>query len=131
MSTRQKIQEMLSIGFSKKTLLKLNESQLTLLHKRMVGNKLNEATTKQEDKNLYKKKSETKEAIMVKDPAKALELQRLDPNAKIEVTEKKQSKKKNEKNPWAICTTTMGEKFGTTERSEWTKKEKNKYEKPI
>ena len=40
-------------------------------------------------------------------------------------------KKSKAKNPWAICTTAMGEKFGTTERSEWSKKEMNKYERCV
>jgi hypothetical protein len=42
-----------------------------------------------------------------------------------------ENKKNKKKNPWAICTATMGEKFGTTERSEWTKKQTDKYEKCV
>lgn len=40
-------------------------------------------------------------------------------------------KKSKAKNPWAICTATMGKEYGTTERSDWTKKQMNKYEKCV
>ena len=58
MSIKRKIQEMLNVGFSKKTLSKFNESQLTLLHKKVIK----EATTeydlsKEEDRKLYKEKT--------------------------------------------------------------------------
>jgi hypothetical protein len=193
MSTRQKIHEMLSIGFSKKTLLKLSESQLNLLHKRMVGKKLNEATTeydmtKQEDRDLYKKKTgnevtsdgkvkiqtELEEVVNRYEfssggkgictslggeyDGSSCKIDNGDGSFKVynfgndkdrlaaaqgmggkyvgggvEVAAESyiRESKKSKKNPWAICTATMGEKFGTTERSEWTKKEKNKYEKCV
>jgi len=43
-----------------------------------------------------------------------------------EMTEKKQKK-----NPWAICTATMGKKFGTTERSDWSKRQMKEYERCV
>ena len=183
---------MLKVGFSKKTLSKLSESQLNLLHKKIIK----EATTeydlsKEEDRKLYKEKTgnevtndgkikvsgELGEADTVypfssagevictniggnkfdgsscrtmnpdgsfleynfgndKDRVKAAEAMggkyeggavRV-PQNESRIMENKKSKKKN---PWAICTATMGEKFGTTERSEWTTKQKNKYEKCV
>ena len=39
--------------------------------------------------------------------------------------------KKKEQNPWAICTAQMGKEFGTTERSEWSKGQMNKYERCV
>jgi len=39
-----------------------------------------------------------------------------------------QEGKKQKKNPWAICTAQMGKEFGTTERSEWSKDQMEKYE---
>lgn len=36
-----------------------------------------------------------------------------------------------QKNPWAICTAQMGKEFGTTERSEWNKNQRNKYERCV
>ena len=40
-------------------------------------------------------------------------------------------KKKSKYNPWAICTAQLGKEFKTTERSEWTTKQKNKYERCV
>lgn len=34
-------------------------------------------------------------------------------------------------NPWAICTKSVGDKIGNTERSEWTKDQKERYEKCV
>ena len=39
--------------------------------------------------------------------------------------------KKEKKNPWAICTAQLGKEFGTTERSEWSKKQTQKYERCV
>jgi len=43
-----------------------------------------------------------------------------------------EAKKKGKKvNPWAVCTASIGEKIGSTERSEWTKSQKEKYERCV
>jgi len=105
----QKIGDIMKLGFSKKTLSLMTESQVNALHKRLV-------------------KKETKESITVNDPIKAAEISKLNPDAKIEVTEKKTTKKKN---PWAICTSSLSDEFGTSERSEWTKSQMNKYERCV
>jgi hypothetical protein len=34
-------------------------------------------------------------------------------------------------NPWAICTSQLGKEFGTKNRSQWSAKEKNKYERCV
>lgn len=39
--------------------------------------------------------------------------------------------KKKEQNPWAICTAQLGKEFGTSERSMWSSKQKNKYERCV
>ena len=113
MSLVNKKQVLTKMGFSPKTLSLMTESEISKLFKNF----------------LIESKKETKESIMVKDPKKALEIQKMDPTAKIEVTEKKKSNSK--KNPWAICTSVMGADFGTKERSEWTKKQMEKYEKCV
>ena len=46
-------------------------------------------------------------------------------------TEGELEEKKKEYNPWAICTSTLGKEFGTTERSDWSKVETNKYERCV
>lgn len=45
--------------------------------------------------------------------------------------EMKESKKKENVNPWAICTAQLGKQFKTRERSEWSAKQKNKYERCV
>jgi len=39
--------------------------------------------------------------------------------------------KRKKKNPWAICTAQLADEFGTSERSEWSKKQMNKYERCV
>jgi hypothetical protein len=36
-----------------------------------------------------------------------------------------------ESNPWAICTSQLGDEFGTTKRSQWSAKEKAKFERCV
>jgi len=40
-------------------------------------------------------------------------------------------KKKKKSNPWAICTAQLSSEFGTPHRSQWSAKEKNKYERCV
>ena len=43
-----------------------------------------------------------------------------------------EAKKKGKKvNPWAVCTSSIAKTAGTTERSEWSKKEMDNYEKCV
>lgn len=43
-----------------------------------------------------------------------------------------EAKKKGKKvNPWAVCTASVGGKIGSTERSEWTKSQAEKYERCV
>lgn len=43
-----------------------------------------------------------------------------------------EAKKRGKKvNPWAVCTASVGGKIGSTERSEWTKSQKEKYERCV
>lgn len=46
-------------------------------------------------------------------------------------TEGELEEKKKEYNPWAICTSTLGKEFGTTERSDWSKPQMAKYERCV
>ena len=106
----QKIGDIMKLGFSKKTLSLMTESQVTALHKRLV----NEQPTPTGGK------------VMTKDPAKAVAVAKA--GANVELTEKKSKKGKN---PWAICTSSLSDEFGTSERSEWTKGQMNKYERCV
>ena len=105
----QKIGDIMKLGFSKKTLSLMTESQVNALHKRLV-NEQTAPTGK----------------VMTKDPRKAVEVAKA--GANVELTEKKSKKGKN---PWAICTSSLSDEFGTSERSEWTKGQMNKYERCV
>ena len=102
----KKVLDLINYGISKKTLSLMTESQINSFHMRL----LNETGT------VKVKKGTSTEDI------KGMVNQGMD----VEITEKKSAKSK--KNPWAICTASLADKFGTSERSEWTKKQKEKYE---
>jgi hypothetical protein len=70
MKTNQKQLKLIKYGLKPSTVTNLSESQVNTLFKK-----------------LLESKKENKEQIVVKDPKKALDMQKMDPNAKIEVTE--------------------------------------------
>jgi hypothetical protein len=113
MKTNEKILNLVRRGFSVKTLAKLTESQINALHSRV----LSEVTqvSKDDSGTINKLKSE-------KRPFEVYEKDG-------EMSEAK--KKKQKTNPWAVCTAQMGKEFGTSERSEWTKAQMNKYERCV
>lgn len=49
----------------------------------------------------------------------------------VGMAESRKKRKGTEDNPWAICTSQLGKEFGTRERSEWSKKQSNKYERCV
>ena len=49
----------------------------------------------------------------------------------VGMSEGKKKSKKDDDNPWAICTAQLGKEFGTRERSLWSAKENNKYERCV
>jgi hypothetical protein len=125
MSLVNKKQVLTKMGFSPKTLSLMTESEISKLFKNF----------------LIESKKETKEAVQVTKTV----LDKNNPNdvktanfclqnpsdSKCKNVEMKESKKTSKKNPWAICTSVMGADFGTKERSEWTKKQMEKYEKCV
>ena len=124
----QKINDILKLGFSKKTLSVMTESQVNALHKRLV----NEETTKTTTQKIYSP-SEIKSKGSIPGGSSVS----LDANNNVVVTkggelgETQKKSKKSEKNPWAICTSSLSDEFGTSERSEWSKKQMNKYERCV
>jgi hypothetical protein len=70
MKTKEKQLQLIKYGLKPSTVTNLNESQVSNLFKRLI-----------------EVKTDTKEQILVKDPKKAIEMQKMDPNAKIEVPE--------------------------------------------
>lgn len=118
MKPNKKILDLIESGFSFKTLNKLSEKQLTQLHSRVVK----EVT--QVVKNVYDSKKPEDLAVvnqMLKNPTQLT-------GKNVEV---KETKKTKSKNPWAICTSSLADEFGTSERSEWTKSQMKKYERCV
>jgi hypothetical protein len=113
-SHKRKIQEMLKIGFSKKTLSLMTESQVTVLLEKL-------------------KKSETKEVLNVKkgspEEKDAMSKGVAFNTYEEDMKETKKNKKKIEKNPWAICTTSLG--LEGKKKDDYTKKEKVNFEKCV
>ena len=124
----QKIGDIMKLGFSKKTLSLMTESQVNALHKRLIK----EETTKTTTQKIYTPAEiKTKGAI----PGPGGSSVSLDANNNVVVTKEGElgetKKKSNKKNPWAICTSSLSDEFGTSERSEWTKGQMNKYERCV
>lgn len=113
-SHKRKIQEMLKMGFSNKTLSLMTESQVTILLEKL-------------------KKSETKEVLNVKkgspEEKDAMSKGVAFNTYEEEMKENKKTKKKVEKNPWAICTSSLG--LEGKKKDDYTKKEKSNFEKCV
>ncbi len=99
-----KIVKLLHEGFSMSTLDSFSEKQINVLYE-----KLN--------------KKETKEAITTKSPQQALALQKMDPNAKVELTGEGELEEKSvSKQQQKIMGLALSVKRGDTKKSEVSKK---------
>ena len=131
MKPNKKILDLIESGFSFKTLNKLSEKQLGQLHSRVV----------KEQTGVVTKEKKVKDIMIPSGTAKTTGADveglgvRTDDGGNIHITktETAESKKpkKNSKNPWAICTSSLADEFGTSERSEWTKSQMKKYERCV
>jgi hypothetical protein len=120
MRLNHKALKLVELGLSSKTVSKLTEGQINILHKRLVNE---EVTTD----------------IVTSIPTGQSVEKEVQPGGKVKVsssgttitTRSKEigESKKKKPNPYAICTTTLGKEFGTTKRSEWTKSQEKKYER--
>lgn len=148
--------ELIKKGFSEKTIAKLTESQVNILHKKLVSEA--QVTTSQfvdltaDEVKGGAKIPDTvmagKKNITISPNPKSPGGIRVEPTTE-EVTEDDDLnvhvsddpdasedgmgmfEAKKEKNPWAICTAQMGKEFGTTERSEWSKSQMTRYERCV
>lgn len=121
MKPNKKIIDLIESGFSFKTLNKLSEKQLTELHSRVV--KEQTLPTGSTGKGSISFRTKPSDDVVKK-------YVNLGMNVTLpegEMTEKS----KNKKNPWAICTASLSDEFGTSERSEWTKSQMKKYERCV
>ena len=136
MVTEKQIQEIIKMGVSRNTLSKMTLKEIKNLHESMI----NAQGFVGMDKPIGRiKKSETKEMItkQVLQPTKNAEdakkltdlVTKADPNMSVELGEVKKRKKKVEKNPWAICTSSLD--LDGKKRDDYTKGEKKKFERCV
>lgn len=126
-SIKEKYNELVKNGFSKKTLYSLNESELLGLHKlivEQVKQTTKQVTTTTIPSSVAKSTGANVGNVDIKQDASGNIVA-----TKMEGEMKEAGKKKV--NPWAVCTSNMGKKFGTTERSEWSKKQMAEYERCV
>jgi len=158
MNTIKKIRNLLENGFSPKTILGLTDTQINVLHKRIVEQstktvvpkedkaKINQLMSQKksfevyeqdDDENLTRSDSfgsamlskNTKQQIPHMSTDMAPDGMDDDSDYDREMMKDSEMKEAKQKtNPWAICTAQLGKEFGTTERSEWTKSQMKKYE---
>lgn len=132
MKPNKKILDLIESGFSFKTLNKLSEKQLTQLHSRVVTEQesgVTKKTTRQTTTTVPLTRAKT--GVKVDDNT----IVGINQSGNIEITKKEATEgkrgKKKSKNPWAICTSSLSDEFGTSERSEWTKSQMKKYERCV
>lgn len=119
MKINKKVLTLLEEGFSINTLRGMSDNNINYLYSKLLGEQLSTSTTSKGG------------TISTRDPKKALELSKMGAsNVRLEKREVGEAKK-SKANPWAICTAQLKKEFGTSERSEWTKAQKNKYEKCV
>jgi len=117
MKTEDKIFDLILEGFSIDTLGKLTENQVNALHKRVVKEQTSTS------KGVFKVKAGS--------PAE-LDAQKKGMSYMTYEGEMEEDKSKSKpKNPWAICTASLSDEFGTSERSEWSKSQMKKYERCV
>ena len=130
MVTKKQIQEILKTGFSKTILSKMSESQIKKLHEMVnaigfmgmdkpIGRMMSKTETKEQTGKVTMKASNA-------NPNKVKELSSQGIN--VELIEKK-NKKKVEKNPWAICTSSLD--LEGKKKDDYTKTEKKKFERCV
>lgn len=105
---------LLQEGLDLDSLKKLNESQVNKLYSLLFNEQMSQTTSK--GGTISVKKA---------DVSLGKELAKSGFNVRMEAEVEEQ------KNPWAICTAQMGKEFGTSERSKWSKKQQNKYERCV
>ncbi len=132
-SIKKKYTELINEGFSEGTLNSLSEAQLTKLHGMIVKprNQVNEQPVQTTTKQVSTTKIPPSTAKTTGANVASVDI-KMDGAGNILATkmegEMEENNSKKKTNPWAICTSTLGKKFGTTERNEWTKQQKKEYE---
>ena len=125
-SHKRKIQEMLKMGFSNKTLSLMTESQVTILLE-----KLKKSENKEEVKQVQKTSFEIEGdgSGMLPPNPKGYNLTSKGGKTVATPMEENKKKSKKSKNPWAICTSSLG--LEGKKKDDYTKKEKSNFEKCV
>lgn len=168
MKNNIKALELIEKGLTAKTVSKLTESQIAILHSRLVSEQPQPQITSKTVKQIklqpgaqttignvsVTNQGGTTTITSTNEELEEEEEVTIDPNKDTETQDPHQvgpssndgfdmnddgmynfesieEAKKTKKNPWAICTAQLGDEFGTTERSEWTKAQMNKYERCV
>jgi hypothetical protein len=160
MKVNIKALELIEKGLSSKTVGKLTESQINVLHSKLVSEvtmvsktdtqTIDSLKTQKKPFEVYEKEIDEDDDFDL-DADQAYtgqqgshdEYQASDDgmdddtspenhdSKMIGMSEEKKKSKKDENNPWAICTSQLGKEFGTRERHLWSAKENNKYERCV
>lgn len=131
MKINKKSLELVEKGISSKTVSKLTESQINVLHSKLINEQATSGVST---------KTVTKPVTTVSDSALTAGV-----NVNVDGAQKKvkkvpggiqierelDEKKEDNSNPWAICTAQLGKEFGTTERSDWSESQLKKYERCV
>ena len=147
-----KYADLIRFGLTQKTLMTLSESSINSLHKNLIEGKKTvcPGCGMKDCKCKPSKKKETKEAESITkysksevDAAKtkgqslpAGKAVKLNPDGSMDVTNEgemseAQKEKSKKINPFSICTSQLGNEFGTTKRHLWNAKQNNKYERCV
>lgn len=129
MKINKKALELVQKGLTPKTVEKLTESQINVLHSKLLSEQVRQ-----------EKKTITKTTI----PANTLKTTganvdgvsiKMDGSGNVIASQNEaeigESNKKEKSNPWAICTSQLSKEFGTSERSDWTESQLKKYERCV
>jgi hypothetical protein len=119
MRINKKVIQLMQEGFSLETLRKMSDKNIDFLHKKLMSEQVQTPVV-----NIPKTNQQAINSAKMKKQVFATYENKEKNGEMIEG-------KKGGKNPWAICTAQLKKEFGTSERSEWTKAQKNKYEKCV
>ena len=119
MRINKKVIQLMQEGFSLETLRKMSDKNIDFLHKKSMSEQVQTPVV-----NIPKTNQQAINSAKMKKQVFATYENKEKNGEMIEG-------KKGGKNPWAICTAQLKKEFGTSERSEWTKAQKNKYEKCV
>lgn len=130
MKTNLKALELIERGLSSKTVSRLTESQIDVLHNRMIVEAITQSTTT--SYNIPTSDLDKGASVPTPPTGKKMVIQKTPTGVKATPTEEvTESNKDTKDSPFAICTAQLGKEFKTTKRSEWSSKQTAKYERCV